>query len=105
VLRSPQHADYDAYGALHTELRVSLNGADYEDNASTPFEFYHPPGGFSLSPNTGPSQGGISVHISDAEMAKRRAAFVPPPYKYTRGTMYRYIKTVSSAQHGCVTDE
>jgi dihydroxy-acid dehydratase len=47
----------------------------------------------------------ISVHISDAEMAKRRAAFVPPPYKYTRGTMYRYIKTVSSAQHGCVTDE
>ena len=33
VLRSPQHADYDAYGAMHTELRVSLNGADYEDPA------------------------------------------------------------------------
>ena len=47
----------------------------------------------------------ISVDISDDEMAARRAAFVAPPYKYTRGTMYRYIKTVSSAQKGCVTDE
>ena len=47
----------------------------------------------------------ISVDITDAEMSSRRAAFVPPPYKYTRGTMYRYIKTVSSAQKGCVTDE
>ena len=80
VLRSPQHADYDAYGALHTELRVSLNGADYEENASTPFEFYHPPGGFSLSPNTGPSQGGISVHISGGNLtggSDRRCRFVP----------------------------
>jgi len=48
---------------------------------------------------------GISVAISDDEMAARRAAFVAPPFKYTRGTMYRYIKTVSSAQKGCVTDE
>ena len=47
----------------------------------------------------------ISVAISDDEMARRQAAFVAPPYKYTRGTMYRYIKTVSSAQKGCVTDE
>ena len=38
-------------------------------------------------------------------MERRRAAFVAPPFKYTRGTMYRYIKTVSSAQTGCVTDE
>lgn len=47
----------------------------------------------------------ISVAISDAEMASRAQAFVAPPFKYTRGTMYRYIKTVSSAQLGCVTDE
>ena len=80
VLRSPQHADYDAYGAMHTELRVSLNGADYEENASTPFEFYHPPGGFSLSPSTGPSQGGLSVHISGGNLtggSDRRCRFVP----------------------------
>ena len=47
----------------------------------------------------------ISVDISDDEMASRRAQWVEPPLKYTRGTMYRYIKTVSSAQMGCVTDE
>ena len=47
----------------------------------------------------------IRVDLSEAEMAARAADFVPPPYKYTRGTMYRYIKTVSSAQKGCVTDE
>ena len=47
----------------------------------------------------------ISVDLSDAEMQKRRDAFVAPPFKYTRGTMYRYIKTVSSAKKGCVTDE
>ena len=47
----------------------------------------------------------ISVDVSDADMQKRREAWVAPPFKYTRGTMYRYIKTVSSAQKGCVTDE
>jgi len=47
----------------------------------------------------------ISVDVSDAEMKARKDAFVAPPFKYTRGTMYRYIKCVSSAQKGCVTDE
>ena len=47
----------------------------------------------------------ISVDLSDAELEARRKAWVAPPYKYTRGTMYRYIKTVSSAQKGCVADE
>jgi len=47
----------------------------------------------------------ITVGLSDAEMAERKKAWVAPPYKYTRGTMYRYIKTVSSAKQGCVTDE
>ena len=47
----------------------------------------------------------INVDVPDSEMAARKAAWVMPPYKYTRGTMHRYIKTVSSAQYGCVTDE
>jgi len=33
----------------------------------------------------------ISVDISDDEVARRQAAFVPPPLKYTRGTMSWYI--------------
>jgi len=47
----------------------------------------------------------IDVAISDEEMAKRRANFTPPPFKATRGTLYKYIKNVKSASEGCVTDE
>jgi len=47
----------------------------------------------------------IHVDISDAEMQKRRTAWKMPPYKATRGTLYKYIKTVKSASEGCVTDE
>jgi len=47
----------------------------------------------------------ISVNVDDAEMQRRREAWVMPPFKYTRGTMMRYIRTVESAQKGCVTDE
>ena len=47
----------------------------------------------------------IDVHISDAELAARRAAWKAPPYKATRGTLYKYIKNVKSASDGCVTDE
>ena len=28
-----------------------------------------------------------------------------PAFKETRGTLYKYIKNVSDASHGCVTDE
>ena len=47
----------------------------------------------------------INVDISDEEMEKRRTAWKMPPYKATRGTLYKYIKTVKSASEGCVTDE
>ena len=47
----------------------------------------------------------IDVAISDKEMSARRDAWQEPPYKFTRGTLYKYIKTVKSASEGCVTDE
>ena len=47
----------------------------------------------------------IDMHVSDAELAARRAAWKAPPYKATRGTLYKYIKSVKSASEGCVTDE
>jgi dihydroxy-acid dehydratase len=47
----------------------------------------------------------ITVDVSEQEMASRKQAWQAPPLKYTRGTMHRYIKCVSSAQLGCVTDE
>ncbi len=47
----------------------------------------------------------IDVHLSDEELARRKAAWTAPPYKATRGTLYKYIKNVKSASEGCVTDE
>lgn len=47
----------------------------------------------------------LDVELSEAELARRRAAWTPPAYKATRGTLYKYIKNVKSASEGCVTDE
>ena len=47
----------------------------------------------------------LSVDVPDAELARRRAAWKMPPYKATRGTLYKYIKNVKPASLGCVTDE
>ena len=47
----------------------------------------------------------ISMEVDDATLAQRQAAWKMPPFKASRGTLYRYIKTVKSASEGCVTDE
>ncbi len=47
----------------------------------------------------------LDFDVSEAEVAKRRAAWKPHPLKVTRGTLYKYIKNVKSASEGCVTDE
>ena len=47
----------------------------------------------------------LNVDLTDAELEQRRQAWTAPPYKYTRGTLYKYIKNVKSASEGCVTDE
>ncbi len=47
----------------------------------------------------------IDVALSDAELTARSGVWIMPPYKATRGALYKYIKTVKSASEGCVTDE
>lgn len=47
----------------------------------------------------------LSVDVSDEEMSTRRSAWEMPPYRATRGTLRKYIKTVKNASEGCVTDE
>jgi len=47
----------------------------------------------------------VDVELSEAELARRAAAWTRPPYKSTRGTLYKYIKNVKNASEGCVTDE
>jgi dihydroxy-acid dehydratase len=47
----------------------------------------------------------LEVALSEQQLKSRRTAWKAPPYKATRGTLYKYIKNVKSASEGCVTDE
>ncbi len=47
----------------------------------------------------------LEVHVADEELARRRAAWTMPAPKFTKGVLYKYYKSVSSASEGCVTDE
>jgi dihydroxy-acid dehydratase len=47
----------------------------------------------------------LDVALTDQQLAERLSRWSPPPYKATRGTLYKYIKNVKSASEGCVTDE
>lgn len=47
----------------------------------------------------------IEVELDESELERRRSQWEAPPYKATRGTLYKYIKNVKPASEGCVTDE
>ncbi|MGI9647716.1 MAG: dihydroxy-acid dehydratase [Acidimicrobiia bacterium] len=47
----------------------------------------------------------IEIDVNPDELQRRSSAWEAPPLKATRGTLARYIRTVSSASEGCVTDE
>ena len=46
----------------------------------------------------------LTVDLSEAELAERKAAWKKPPYKFEQGVLYKYIKSVATASEGCVTD-
>ena len=46
----------------------------------------------------------IELNVSDAELERRRARWKPPAPRYTRGVLAKYIKLVSTASIGAITD-
>ena len=46
----------------------------------------------------------IQLNVPEDEIARRRAAWTPPPEKYTRGVLSKFAKLASSASRGAVTD-
>lgn len=46
----------------------------------------------------------ITLDVSDAELAKRRAAWVAPAPNATRGVLAKYARSVGSASEGAITD-
>ena len=47
----------------------------------------------------------LSVALTEDELAKRKQAWTKPPYKFQKGVLYKYIKSVASASQGCTTDQ
>ena len=47
----------------------------------------------------------ITLDVSEEELQNRKAQWKTPKLKVSRGVLYKYAKTVSSASKGCVTDE
>ena len=47
----------------------------------------------------------ILLEVSDKELQERKAQWNAPALKVSRGVLYKYARTVSSASEGCVTDE
>ncbi len=47
----------------------------------------------------------IELDIAPDELERRRAAWTMPPLPATKGTLFKYIRSVKSASEGCVTDE
>jgi dihydroxy-acid dehydratase len=46
----------------------------------------------------------LDLLVDDAELAARRAAWAPPPPRYTRGVLGKYARLVGSAAGGAVCD-
>lgn len=46
----------------------------------------------------------LTLHVPEAELARRRAAWVQPEPRYKRGVLAKYAKLVSSASVGAYTD-
>jgi len=45
----------------------------------------------------------LQLNLPDEEIARRRAAWQPPPARYTQGVLAKYAKLVGSAAQGAVT--
>jgi dihydroxy-acid dehydratase len=46
----------------------------------------------------------LTLEVAEEEIDRRRVAWSPPEYKAKSGVLWKYIRTVSSASEGCVTD-
>jgi dihydroxy-acid dehydratase len=46
----------------------------------------------------------LQLNVLDDEIARRRAAWRPPPPRYTRGVLAKYARQVASSSVGAVTD-
>jgi dihydroxy-acid dehydratase len=46
----------------------------------------------------------LTVHVSDEELSRRRAAWKAPAQRYHRGVLAKYARLVTTSSKGAVTD-
>ena len=46
----------------------------------------------------------LTVDLSDEQLAARQSEWTAPPLKASSGALWKYIKNVEDASHGCITD-
>jgi len=46
----------------------------------------------------------LQLHVDDAELSRRRAAWTQPAPRYTRGVLAKFAKNAVSASRGAVLD-
>jgi dihydroxy-acid dehydratase len=46
----------------------------------------------------------IELKVPEDELERRRKVWKPHALKVSQGTLYKYIKVVSDASRGCITD-
>lgn len=46
----------------------------------------------------------LTLHVSEAELQRRRAAWTPPPPRHTRGVLGKFARLVGSASRGAVLE-
>lgn len=46
----------------------------------------------------------LTLEVSEQELATRKAKWVQPKLKHTKGVLYKYAKQVANASKGCITD-
>jgi dihydroxy-acid dehydratase len=47
----------------------------------------------------------MDVEVPPGELERRLSTWKAPPLKYARGVLAKYVRLVSPASQGCVTDE
>ncbi|WP_185860789.1 dihydroxy-acid dehydratase [Blattabacterium cuenoti] len=47
----------------------------------------------------------ITLEVENEEIQKRKKSWIPPLLKIKKGYLYKYIKMVSPASEGCITDQ
>ena len=47
----------------------------------------------------------VDLHVSKEKLVERKKYWKAPKLKFNRGVLSKYIRTVSSASEGCITDK